>query len=151
MEIINQQKKMNWIPQGFFLLWNWSGCFYWPTKRNTLTVGLDADKHWAKACRKWACLPSVSHWLLNQTERDRQGQHPTATGLLFCCNEGDREGRENYPVVNTVKSSQQSNKKIHTKPNANTPILLLGGEHRHTSCSRTLSSLAVEADTGKVQ
>lgn len=55
-------------------------------------------------------------------------------------------------MVNVVKSSLHSNKKVHTKPNANAHILLwLEGERRPTSCSCTLSSLAVEADTGKVQ
>lgn len=126
------------------------------TTRNKQTVSPDADKHEAKACRKWVCLPSVSHWLLNQTERDRQGQRPPATGLLFLCNEGDCEERGNCPAANPVKSARQS----HKNPQKNSRELnvtaclrlwLVGGGCTHTSCFRTLSSLAVEADTGKVQ
>jgi len=50
------------------------------------------------------------------------------------------------------KKSSQRRTKIHSKPIANTPTLQrLGGERRHTWSPRTLSSLAVEADTGKVQ
>lgn len=102
MEIVNQQSAIAFqTDQVAFTV----------TKRNTLTVSLDTDEHKAKACRKLVCLPSVSHWLLNQTARDGQGQHPTATAPLFHCNEGDWDDRENYLAVNVVKSSQQSNKK----------------------------------------